>query len=467
MKKPNKTQILLTISILVLVSVFSIAAINLVKHKAGGISVKPPKDNPGRIQMETKVSNKYFYDDNSIYVLIDLKAGKAGAATERTPLNLGIVIDKSGSMDERNKIGYVKQAVAYIIDQLNDDDYISIVTYDTEVNVLQRTTRARDRWELRDKVSRISAAGWTNLSGGMFEGYDQVEDSYRRGYVNRVLLLSDGLANRGITDRWRLADMVRDRSRRDGITISTFGVGYEFDENLLTDIADYGKGNYYYIRNSSDIPEIFAGELKGIRNLVGQATKVKVRFDDDYLRLNKVYGYPHEVNGNEVTIDFKDVFSEQNSSVLLKFDVTRKVDRKIEFESELSYENVESDFDRVQEKQHAGVEPVDSKSEYDKGNDLTVQQNIALFEANEIMESALREADNGNYERAREQMQLGQSYMNDRMQTLPGSPMMKQQMEAMEKYNDELRSAETKTEEEKSDMQKSGKYDNYKSRKNK
>jgi Ca-activated chloride channel family protein len=467
MKKPNKTQILLTISIFILISVFSIAAANLIKHRAGGISLKPSKDNPGLIQMQTKVSNRYFYDDKTVYLLIDLKAGKAGAATERTPLNLGIVIDKSGSMDERNKIGYVKQAVEYIIDQLNDDDYISIVTYDTDVNVLQRTTSARDRWGLRDKVSRISAAGWTNLSGGMFEGYDQVDDSYRRGYVNRVLLLSDGLANRGITDRWRLADMVRDRSRRDGITISTFGVGYEFDENLLTDIADYGKGNYYYIRNSSDIPEIFAGELKGIRNLVGQATKVRVKFDDDYLRLNKVYGYPYEISGNEVIIDFKDVFSEQSSSVLLKFDVTRKVEKKIEFESELTYENVESNFDRIHERQYTVVEPVSSKAEYDKGNDQTVQQNIAVFEANEIMENALREADNGNYERAREQMQMGQTYMNDKMQTLPSSPLMKQQMDVMEKYNDELQGAETKSEEEKSDMQKSGKYDNYKSRKNK
>ena len=368
-------------------------------------------------------------------------------------------------MDEQNKIGFVKKAVEYIIDQLDRDDYISIVTYDTDVNVLQKSTRVRDKYELREKVSRLAANGWTNLSGGMFEGYDQVNDSYTRGYVNRVLLLSDGLANRGITDRWRLAGMVRDRNRRDGIVISTFGVGYDFDENLMANIADYGKGNYYYIKNSSDIPEIFASELKGVKNLVGQSTKVRVRFDDRYLSLNKIYGYPYDINGDEVTIDFKDIFSEQSKSVLLKFDIKRPVDNKLDFESELSYEDVASNFQLVRETQYASLEHVSSKTEYDKGFDESVQQNIAVFEANDMMEKALREADNGNYDEARRQLLTGKSYMNEQMQSLPSSPKMQQQMDVMEKYNEDLRGAESKTDEEKKEMQKSGKYDNYNSRK--
>ncbi|MGH2575247.1 MAG: vWA domain-containing protein, partial [Ignavibacteria bacterium] len=395
----------------------------------------------------------------------------AATYRERTPLNIAVVIDKSGSMGEKNKIGYVKKAVDYIIEHLDRDDYISIVTYDTDVNVLQSSTRVRDKYDLREKVSRIYADGWTNLSEGMFEGYDQVNDSYSKGYVNRVLLLSDGLANRGITDRWRLADMVRDKNRRDGIVISTFGVGNDFNEDLMADIADYGKGNYYYIRNSSDIPEIFANELKGVRNLVGQGTRIKVRFPDNYLSLNKVYGYPYDVNGDEVTIDFKDVFSEQSKSVLLKFDINKQIDRKIEFESELSYEDVSNSVGDdlsvvpIREMQFTTLELAFTRNEYEKGYDETVRQNIAVFESNEIMENALREADNGNYDRAREQILTGKSYMNEQMQNVQSSPEMKRQLETMEKYNEDLESAETKSEEEKKEMQKSGKFDNYKSRK--
>src|SRR2546426_917138 len=174
MKKLNKTKVLIIISSIILLSVFSIAAINSVRHKASGKQTKPPTNN-GLIQLDTRLDNKYFYDNKQVYLYVDLKAGRSEAASvERTPLNIAVVIDKSGSMDERNKIGYVKQAVEYIIDQLGSDDYISIVTYDTDVNVLQKSVRVRDKYELKEKVSRIIASGWTNLSGGMFEGYDQV-----------------------------------------------------------------------------------------------------------------------------------------------------------------------------------------------------------------------------------------------------------------------------------------------------
>ncbi|MFI5212112.1 MAG: VWA domain-containing protein, partial [Ignavibacteria bacterium] len=384
---------------------------------------------------------------------------------ERTPLNISVVIDRSGSMGEKNKLEYVKKSVDYIIDELGTDDYISVVTYDDYVDVLQRSGIVSEKYELREKISKLQPGGFTNLSEGMFEGYDQVNKSYMRGYVNRVLLLSDGLANRGITDRYKLAGMVKDKNRRDGITISTFGVGNDFNENLMTDIAEYGKGNYYYIRNSSDIPEIFASELKGIRSLVGQGTKMKVRFPSEYLRLAKVFGYPYELNGNEVVIDFKDFFSEQKKSVLIKFDISGKVNRKLTFENELTYEDVNDNFRIVTEKGTNNIEPAASKDEYSKSRNETVIQNISMFESNEMMENALKEADDGNYEQARVLLQNARGYMDDQLKDVAPSPEMRRQSENIDKYGTDLESAETKSDEEKKEMQKSGKYDNYNTRK--
>ena len=116
----------------------------------------------------------------------------------RTPFNIAIVIDKSGSMAEKKKLDYVKKSVDHIIDQLGRDDYVSVITFDDYVSVLQRSSMISDKYDLREKVSKIQAGGYTNLSDGMFEGYDQVYRTYSKGYVNRVLLLTDGLANRGI-----------------------------------------------------------------------------------------------------------------------------------------------------------------------------------------------------------------------------------------------------------------------------
>ena len=259
--------------------------------------------------------------------------------------------------------------------------------------------------------------------------------------------------------------MVRDKNRRDGITLSTFGVGNDFNENLMTDIADYGRGNYYYIRNSYDIPEIFASELRGIRNLAAQGTKLRVRFPSRYLSLNKVFGYPYDLSGDEIVIDFKDVFSEQTKSVLIKFNVIRKIEERISFESELTYEDVNSNFRTVSSQDSRYLQPANSREEYTKNSSETVMQNIAMFESNEMMENALKEADNGNYEKSRVILKDAQEYMDQQMSTVTASPEMRKQSENMGKYNDELRSAETKTEEEKSEMQKSGKYDNYNARK--
>lgn len=472
MKNQNKSPFVFLLAMITILTALSVSAY-LVFFNTG----EPVKMNQsiskngnanstgGSIKFSSSLDNNYYYDNNSVYLYLDLEAEKVRGERERTPLNISVVIDRSGSMGEKNKLEYVKKSVDYIIDELGTDDYVSVVTYDDYVDVLQRSAIVSDKYELREKISRLQPGGFTNLSEGMFEGYDQVNSQYMRGYVNRVLLLSDGLANRGITDRYKLAGMVKDKNRRDGITISTFGVGNDFNENLMTDIAEYGKGNYYYIRNSSDIPEIFASELKGIHSLVGQGTKMKVRFPSEYLRLAKVFGYPYELNGNEVVIDFKDFFSEQKKSVLIKFDITGKSSRKLTFENELTYEDVNDNFRLVTEKGTNIIEPAASKDEYSKNRNETVIQNISMFESNEMMENALKEADDGNYEQARTLLKNARGYMDDQMKDVAPSPEMRRQSENIDKYGNDLNSAETKTDEEKKEMQKSGKYDNYNTRK--
>lgn len=470
MKKQNKKPLILFIALFGIILSVSIA------FNPGWFKNEPVKVNQtsyvpktesgsGPIRLSTSLDNSYYYDNENVYLYVDLKTGKIESAGERSPMNIAVVIDKSGSMAEKNKLEFVKKAVDYIVEQSGSDDYVSVVTYDDYVNVLQRSQIIYDKKELLDRIDRIKPDGFTNLSGGMFEGYDQVEDSYSRGYVNRVLLLSDGLTNRGITDREELTMKVREKNRKDGITLSTFGVGNDFNENLMADIADYGKGNYYYIKNSSDIPEIFASELKGIRNLVGQGTKIKIKFPQKYLSLNKVFGYPYEVSGDDIVIDFKDVFAEQTKGVLIKFNVKRKIDTKLTFESELTYQDVTSDFRQVTERTENSLQPAGNMDDYSKNMNDEVKQNVAVFEANDLMENALREADNGNYDKARGLIKDARGYMDDQLQTTTApSPEMNRQSKNIDKYGEDLESAETKSEEEKKEMQKSGKYDNYNSR---
>jgi hypothetical protein len=156
---------------------------------------------------------------------------------------------------------------------------------------------------------------------------------------------------------------------------------------------------------------------------------MKVRFPSEYLRLAKVFGYPYELSGNEVVIDFKDFFSEQKKSVLIKFDITGKVSRKLTFENELTYEDVNNNFRLVTETGTNNIEPAASRDEYSKNRNETVVQNISMFESNEMMENALKEADDGNFEQARVLLQNARGYMDDQMKDVAPSPEMRRQSE--------------------------------------
>lgn len=448
----------------VLVSYFTIfQPVIPLKVQTASANSNVNSDNP-LIKFSSFVNNNYYYNNNSIYLYIDIDAQKIERVS-KTPLNISVVIDRSGSMSEKNKLDYVKKAVNYIIDETGPNDYISIVTYDDNVDVLQRINLINNKFELKKAVNDLKPGGFTNLSGGLFEGYDQINYNYKRGYVNKVFLLSDGIANRGITDRFELSELVKEKTRRDGITISTFGVGNDFNENLMTVIAEYGNGNYYYIKNSADIPEIFAAELNSLKHLLAQSAKIKVRFPNNFLKLSKVYGYDYVAEGENVVIDLKDIYSGQKKSVLLKFDFTRNTNEMLKFESELIYIDVENNFKYIAEKSLNTIDYTIDKSVYNANKNIYAEQNIAMFEANELMEEALRKTDDGNYNKAKDLISGAKKYINEKIEELGSTPELKKQSENIRSYDYELETIEQKSAEEKNELQKSKKYDNYRTRK--
>lgn len=472
MEKSIKRNISLFFIIIIVLSTIIFAALSVNSTQKGkneifkGVVTQAiTTDDP--ITFSSELNNRYYFDKNNVYLNLDIQSKDVPSkSVERTPLNISVVIDKSGSMAEKNKLEFVKKAVEQIIDELGKDDYVSIVTYDDNVNVILESGKVEDKSSLRRIVSNIQSGGFTNLSGGMLKGFDQVASTYRRGYVNRVLLLSDGLANRGISGRSEIGDLVREKSRKYGITISTFGVGNDFNENLMADIADYGKGNYYYIKNSDEIPKIFASELDGVRYLTGQDSKIRVKFPSDYLTVSRVYGYPYEIFGDEIIIDLKDIFAGQNKTVLIKFDLKKKFTGKLNFRSDFEYLNPEEKLEKVSKSVSNSIEPASNQSEFQKGYALNVQQKVVVFEANDIMEDALREADKGNYNEARLKIKEGQDYISNQKKDVQSSPEMERQEKSMGTYGKQLESADQKSDEDKKEMQKSGKYDNYNTRKN-
>jgi Ca-activated chloride channel family protein len=205
------------------------------------------------------------------YVLVQLTAPAAEQRAEARPVNLALVLDRSGSMSGDRKFDLARQAVEQALRALRPIDRFALVVYDESIDVLTPSTPAGREAVSRalDSLAAIGPRGSTDLGGGWLRGCEQVAEFLDGGAIDRCLLLSDGLANRGITDPHTLAEHAGELRRR-GVVTSTFGVGADFDERLMHNLAHEGGGNFYFIESAHDMPRIFSSEL-------GEALEVTVR----------------------------------------------------------------------------------------------------------------------------------------------------------------------------------------------
>jgi Ca-activated chloride channel family protein len=146
--------------------------------------------------------------DHKLYMMARLEAGPAPETTKRRPLNLSLVIDKSGSM-AGSKIDYTRQAAGLLVQNLGTEDIFSMVLYNENVETFLPPQNVEHKDMLRQRIDQIKAGGTTNLSGGWLEGINHVAANINEERVNRVILMSDGLTNRGITDHDKLIEIAR------------------------------------------------------------------------------------------------------------------------------------------------------------------------------------------------------------------------------------------------------------------
>ena len=201
-------------------------------------------------------------------ILVKIMPPVAERPVARPPLNLGFVLDRSGSMSG-SKIDYARQAVAYAVEQLLPSDRLSLTLFDTHVNTAIPSTLATDKHRLLDTIRRIQTGSSTALHAGWVNGGMQVSQYLHPEHLNRVLLLSDGLANVGETHPDAIANDVHGLMRR-GVTTTTLGIGADYDENLLEAMARSGDGNFFHIDTPDQLPGIFATELQGLVGTLGQ-----------------------------------------------------------------------------------------------------------------------------------------------------------------------------------------------------
>lgn len=244
---------------------------------------------------------------------IGIKANKTNFE-DLPPLNLSFVIDTSGSMRSDDKLNWVKDSFNIFIDKVRDIDYVSLISFNSESEVIFNSTQMNNlskRDMFRDAVQNMRPGGGTNLISGLEDGYDQVLSTYRDGYSNRVLFLTDGVGQSN-----GMLDMAK-RYKEMGINVSTIGVGKDFDVNLMVDLAKAGGGSSRFISDSEQMKKIFGTELD--RMVVPAARNLKMTLEvPEWIEILDTWGYRNKKEKHRVSYTLPTLHNGDYETILAK-----------------------------------------------------------------------------------------------------------------------------------------------------
>ncbi|KAA6401733.1 MAG: putative Ca-activated chloride channel family protein [Streblomastix strix] len=269
-----------------------------------------------------------------INILLTINAPKAPEQKVRNPVAVALVIDKSGSMEDARKLEYAKIAGKSLIEKLESRDKLSIIAFDANVSILVPIAFVNNKKHLESMINLIQPGSTTYISGGLEAGLNQIEGTKLDG-IKRVILLSDGQANVGVQNPEGIAAIAA-AHRPNGLSVSTIGLGLNYNENIMQLLAQRGGGQYYYCGEAEDLPNVFDTELLLAKNTVTRRTSALIEPADCVSEV-KILGLPTRKQGNETRVDVSDLTSEEERQILIQLNV--KPNAQSQQKSDKTYEH--------------------------------------------------------------------------------------------------------------------------------
>ena len=271
------------------------------------------------LELECIPGNKYALSTEPWreHVLIQLKS-PPNVMGRRLPLNVALVIDRSGSM-EGEPLDYVKRACGYVVDLLEPEDILSVITFEEQVEVLVPARRVVNKTLLKEHINRVEVGNTTNIYDGIVVGCQQVASVMSEGHLNRVLLLTDGEPTAGIKDFSSIVGQVAEQKSR-GITVTALGFGPEYNEELMAGVARQSGGNYYYISRPELIPEVFRRELESMMTITARNMRLRLSLSR-WVQLRQIYGRQFTTSSpKQMEVSLVDLERGSAMSVLCEFE---------------------------------------------------------------------------------------------------------------------------------------------------
>lgn len=329
----------------------------------------------------------------NVIVKVTLDAPVPPSKMERPPVNLAIVLDRSGSMSGQ-KLEKAKQAAIEALRRLGQNDMFSVIVYDHNVETIVPAQSARNVEWIESRIRGIGPGGNTALFGGVSQGASEVRKNQNGKYVHRIILLSDGLANVGPSspeDLGRLgAALVKE-----GISVTTIGVGTDYNEDLMARLSQNSDGNTYFVESSGDLPRIFAAELGDVLNVVAKKVHVIIECPNGVTPV-RIIGRDGRINGRMVELSLNQLYGGQEKYALVEVTVPAGKsgeDMKVAM-AEVSYVNPFTQKKEIS-KGYANASFSTDMATVEKSANIGVQREVQLNEKALAEEEAIRFSDDG------------------------------------------------------------------------
>ena len=243
----------------------------------------------------------------------------------RKPAHLVFVVDASGSMAQPERLPLAQTSLNGLVMNLSPEDRVSLVTYGVAAEVQLEAEAASNQTQIIDRINRIQTTGSTNLTDGLEAGYQLAARHYTADRINRVIMVSDGMANVGRTEATEVVDRVADY-RRQGVTFTAVGVGAGgYNDELLETLAHNGDGNYLYFDNAAEAKRQFVDNMDANLQTIAKDAKIQVVFNTQRVRRYRLIGYENRAIADKDfrndAIDAGEVGSGQSSTALYEVEL--------------------------------------------------------------------------------------------------------------------------------------------------
>jgi Ca-activated chloride channel family protein len=384
------------------------------------------KQSSNQIEITSKPSCQYALGsgETRIFVQLQLKTSDYTSSQEkRSPFNLGVSLDRSGSMGGA-KIEKAKKAVKFIVENMTREDIFSLVIYDDEIDTLIPANKVTDKSVIINKINTVTARNMTNLFDGMMRSVDEVQKNRNLEFKNILFLLSDGLANVGIVSKSQVASSASDVHEKEGISISTFGIGEDFDEDMLVGISDAASGEFYFIQTADDIPKYIEKEFQGLLETIASNIIAKINLAKG-VKLNRILGLPLRDQGRN-KLKLGDLRSSSDRIIILDLLLPGG-------DLEEQQEIVTVDFEWISPEQISEKQSFNSSCTitFTEDEEKLTQESQSILDRVAILETALtREkaislADLGKFSDAQELISKQQSILKARSKLVGALPELK------------------------------------------